>query len=177
MHMNLRICGAAIMVVISLGLPSWGQASTAREQSVFDAETLAVDHPVAIPSDVLNLISEDKDVKQVMESQNLPHGKAPREWFSASCISRANPDKELYLIIANGPLIGAHVTTFWLVSNGSGENSPTVLFRTTADQLKIGGTDASGYPRITAVRLTAAKVTESIYHLVDGRYVPLRSVK
>jgi hypothetical protein len=123
-----------------------------------------------------NFYRKTKDVRQVMQSQHSPlTSAAPKGWFYASFISRANSDRKLYLVIGNGPLIGAHATTFWLVKGGGGESSPTIIFKATADQLKIGRTDASGYPEITAVRLTATSVADAVYHFVSGKYVLVHS--
>jgi hypothetical protein len=178
MNMHRKFFGSLLAGAISLGTASWCQSQNSHEQRVFNAESRAVDHPVAIPSEVLNLLSEDKDVIQVMGSQNISlAGPAPKDWFSACIISRANLDEKLYLVIGNGPLTGAHATTFWLVKSGRGEAIPTVLFKITADQLKIGKTEVSGYPSITVVRFTATSVTDAVYNFVSGKYVLLHSTK
>jgi hypothetical protein len=176
MKMNRKLVCAISVVAISLGTASWCKSQSSPEQRVFNAESLVVDHPIAIPSKILKLLSEDKDVMQVMESQNGSlTSSALKDWFSACLISRANSDRKLYLVIGNGPLIGAHATTFWLVKDGRGKSIPTVIFKTTADQLKIGKTDDSGYPEITAVHLTATSVSDAVYQFVSGKYVLLHA--
>ena len=58
-----------LMVVIVTVTPTC-KSQTSKEQRVFDAETLAVDRPVAIPPEVLAILSKDSDVKRVLEAQS-----------------------------------------------------------------------------------------------------------
>jgi hypothetical protein len=120
---------------------------------------------------MLKLLSLDEDVKQAAEDQDGPSKAVPKEWFSASLVSMARPTEKLYLLVGNGPLVGAHVTTFWLLRKGPAGTSPSVLLKVTADQLEIGKPDSSGYPKITAVRLTATTMRDTIYRFLAGKYV------
>ena len=172
-------CNALInlLMVVALAMAPQCQSQTGAEQRVFDAETLAVDRPVAISAEVLALLSKDSDVKQVLIANQPSTSTIPKGWLSASQVSKGSSDEKLYLVIGNGPLAGAHGTTFWLVGNDKGSGRPAVLLKITADRLEIGKIGSFGYPRITAVRLTAKSMNDAVYHFVAGKYVLLHSVK
>ena len=166
-----------LLMVVALAIAPQCQSQTVTEQRVFDAETLALDRPVVIPPEVLALLSKDSDVKQVSEANQGSTSTIPKGWFSASQVSKGSSDEKLYLVIGNGPLAGAHGTTFWLVGNDKSSRRPAVLLKITADRLEIGKTGSFGYPEITAVRLTAKSMNDAVYHFVAGKYVLLHPAK
>ncbi|MEZ2346469.1 hypothetical protein [Terriglobus sp. RCC_193] len=170
----LRPLIVLIMLAVA-GAASYGQAK--EEQRIFDAESSAVTKPVPVPPEMLKLLSMDKDVKEAVENQGVQGKVIPQEWFSASLVSTARPTEKMYLLVGNGPLVGAHVTTFWLAKNGRSGAGPSVLLKATADRLEIGKVDSSGYPKITIVRLTATSMSDAIYHFIAGKYVPLHATK
>lgn len=173
-HRNALI---TFLLAVVLTMAPLSEAQILNEQRTFDAETLAVDHPVSIPSGVLSLLFNDSDVKQVAGANQDSPGNVPKDWFSASEVSRGPSDKKLYLVLGKGPLTGAHGTTFWLVGNDKSSGRPSVLLKITADRLEIGKKGKSGYPTITSVRLTAKSMTDDVYHFVACKYVLLHSVK
>ena len=166
-----RVMASAIVVLLAAVCGTLGYSQAKGEQRVFDAESATLQNPVPVPQDVLQLLSTDADVKNATEGKS---GPLPKDWFSASVISTARPSEKLYLVVGNGPLVGAHVTTFWLVGRSRPGSAPVVLLKAVADRLEVGKPDASGYPKVTAVRLTASMMRDTIYHFASGKYVPMR---
>ncbi len=167
-----------LVILVMLAVPyvaSYGQAK--QEQRIFDAESSTVTNPIPVPPEMLKLLSVDEDVKLAAKNQKEQGVVIPQEWFSASLVSTSRSNEKLYLLVGNGPLVGAHVTTFWLVKEGRPGTGPSVLLKETADRLEIGKADSSGYPRITAVRLTATSMGDTVYRFTAGKYVPFHPAK
>lgn len=145
-----------------------------HEQTVFNAQDLRVKRPVDIPPPILSVLADDEYVSSMKENAPGNASFPPKDWFAASLLVVRQPSSRLYLILGKGPLVGAHVTTFWLVECGMNAKLPTVLLRVVADQLIVGKIDSSGYPKLTAVVVTQAAVTDTAYRFTSGKYMPTR---
>lgn len=152
-----------------------------REQKSFNADDGAptVEHPVPIPEAIFEILSKDDEfVQEALADHAWAIDQSPKNgWLTSSLVSKENSRGELYLVVGDGGLAGAHGTTFWLVKNGGGVRKPRILLKITTDQLEIGKIDASGYPIITAFRETAISMTDLIFHFVGGKYTLLRVKK
>jgi hypothetical protein len=152
-----------------------------QEQKSFNADDEAptVEHPVPIPAAVFEILSKDDEfVQEALADHGWAIDQGPKNgWLTASLVSKKDSSGELYLVVGNGSLAGAHGTTFWLVKNDGGGRRSRILFKITTDQLEIGRIDASGYPVLTAVRETAVSMTDMIFHFVAGKYTLFRTKK
>lgn len=169
----LSLCFLVVVLTFGSGGLSAEDQKT-HEQTVFNAQDLRIKRPVDIPQPILSVLADDEYVSSMKEDAPGNAGFPPKDWFAASLLVNRHPGQRLYLILGKGPLVGAHVTTFWLVEFGDSSKPPTVLLRVTADQLIVGKTDPSGYPKITAVVVTQAAVTDATYHFTSGKYLPVR---
>jgi len=151
-----------------------------QEQKSFDADDGAptVQHPVPIPAAVFEILSKDDEfVQEALGDHGWPIDENPKNgWLTASLVSKANSSGDLYLVVGDGSLAGAHGTTFWLVKNGEDGNKPRILLKITADALDIGKIGSSGYPVITA-SYTEANMSDEVFHFVAGRYRLLHEKK
>jgi len=145
-----------------------------HEQTVFNAQDLRVERPVDIPQPILSVLANDEYVSSMKEDAPGNASFPPRDWFAASLLVTRKSGSRLYLILGKGPLVGAHVTTFWLVEFGVDAKPPTVLLRVAADQLIVGKHDASSYPKVTAVVVTQQAVTDTTYRFSSGKYLSVR---
>lgn len=136
-----------------------------HEQRLFDIEEKVVSK-VPIPRSILTLLAkEDEDVRSSIKSHDV------KDSYSATLISRGNPEDKLYLIMGSSVVDDASVSKFWLVQSSGEEGRPAVIFRNTVYMLEIGNLDASGYPVLTTVAQTKAVVTETVFHFTAGKYV------
>jgi hypothetical protein len=84
------------------------------EQMHFSAEHTGVEEQVPIPEDVLAILRQDEMVRTLLEDEKLSAEKLPRTWFSASAIHLSNPGQVDLVVVGEGPILGANVTTFWV---------------------------------------------------------------
>jgi hypothetical protein len=159
-------------ILVALSSPIRCQTQKIHEQKIFNAEDLKVERPVEIPKQVLMLLAKDDLVSSATEDTEYSAGLPHKEWFAASLVSRDKSEEKLYLILGKGPLLGSHVTTFWLVGHDNRTSEPAVLFCAAADQLIIGKMDESGYPKLTVVVMTQNSVIDTVLHYVAGKYIP-----
>lgn len=116
----MKIRSSVIFLLVVLPVCGQGLAQdnpqVRHEQLQFSAEDERVKKPVDIPEDVLAILSKDELVSRVLGYAKLPASKLPQDWFSASAIHLSSQDKVDLVVVAEGPLRGANVTTFWLFS-------------------------------------------------------------
>ena len=114
----MNVYGRAFVAsgVLVLGLISGAQEKLehSREQTKFSAEAEAVNHPVAIPDDVLSLLEHDDMVKETLKDPDPAVQTVQSSWFSASQVHLAGPGEEALVILAEGQLRGANVIMFWV---------------------------------------------------------------
>src|SRR6185437_5775044 len=103
-----------VLIVASSSLAEPSGISRTSEQTKFSAEDSGLRNPIPIPKDVLALLIRDKGVQDELEYDHLSVEKLPTSWFSASTIHLSASDKPSIIVQAEGPLLGANVTTFWV---------------------------------------------------------------
>src|ERR1700691_6164995 len=85
----MRKAGMLVLFVATLFVvatqPAPGQPELRqKEQTHFSAEDENVNHPVAIPAEVLALLAKDSQVRDVLDDQNIAPANLPASWFSAA---------------------------------------------------------------------------------------------
>ena len=166
----MKIRSLAIVLLIVLSVCGQGSAQDKQpvrsEQRHFSAEDPGVKKPVAIPDDVLAILSKDEFIRDVLEDEKTLAGKLPQTWFSASAIHLGGPDKIDLVVVGVGPLMGANVTTFWVFrATPSGHE---LALTAAAHDLNVMKTSWKGYREIELVSATAEQVS-SVMLRWDGK--------
>ncbi|HEY6969800.1 MAG TPA: hypothetical protein VJA94_11390, partial [Candidatus Angelobacter sp.] len=116
--MNIKQTAGTLLIIVVLIIGTAGIAQRkgpdASEQTEFSAEDSAVKNPVPVPADVLNILRKDDLVRNILEDQKIPAEQMPASWFSASAIHLSSPKREDLVVVAEGPLAGGNVVTFWV---------------------------------------------------------------
>jgi len=160
---------AALFLVLSLGPPtnSAGQGAPAA-QSYFSAEDSSVEKPIPLPQDVRATLSKDELVRNEAENDGIPINAIPSSWFSASVVHLTSPSKGDLLVVAQGPLRGSNVTTFWVFA-GSRDGFQLVL-TAPAHDLRIRSSRSRAYRDIETTSMTASQVASDVYRFNGKRY-------
>lgn len=138
------------------------------QQRHFSAEVAGVDLPVAIPQDVLAILRNDQMVRNGIEDENLPAEKMPPSWFSASAIHLSNSSKVDLVVVAQGPLAGANVTTFWVFRATS--RGYELVLTAPAHDLAVMNTRWKGYRDIELISLTGVQISTVLCRFDGKRY-------
>jgi hypothetical protein len=145
------------------------------EQTHFSAEDEGVKHPVPIPADVMAILRVDESVENAtayLESDGFTSSELTSKLFSASKIALGSSRQEDLIVVAEGPLRGANVTTFWIFFHG-GEGY-TLAFKFFAHDLIVKESRSNGYRDLEMLEATAATVTDISFRF-DGREYKLFS--
>jgi hypothetical protein len=157
-----------LLVVLSVCGPgsAQGKQPIRSEQRHFSLEDSKVKRPVAIPVDVLAILSKDELVRDVLENDNLPADKLPQSWFLASAIHLGDTDEIDLVVVGEGPLIGANVTTFWVFR--ATPNGHELALTAVAHDLTVKKTSWKGYREIELLSTTAMQQS-SVMLRWDGK--------
>jgi hypothetical protein len=135
-----------------------------HEQTNFSAEDESVKDPVAIPSQVMTLLSKDELVRDGMENENITPNKPPSSWFSVSQITGS---KDL-IVVAEDPLVGANIVTFWVFIQSNGQYKLALMTR--AHNLSVEKSRSHGYRNITASAENCCQLTTAHFHFDGTEY-------
>lgn len=147
--------------------------SHSTEQLAFSAEDSAVKKPVAIPADVMAILAKDEMVKNELENENLPVDKIPAEWFSASAVHLSKANLTDYVVMAEPPLAGGNVVTFW-VFRDTGHGHDLVLTAPEHD-LIVKKTRSNGYRDIELDAMTAVTISTVLCRFDGKQYKEYKS--
>ena len=149
------------------------------EQVQFSAEDETVKRPIVLPYEALRVIEEDPSVAEGLKNEAPPTTQIPKGWLMASEVHLAGPDEKDIIVVATGSLLGANVTTFWVLRPS--RRGYELLLSAPAHDLVIKGTRFKGYKDIELVSATALDVsTESLrfdgkkYDVHEQRSKPIR---
>lgn len=144
----------------------------AREQVVFNAED-AIQHPVGVPAEVLQLLRRDERNRTCLED-NQSADDIPPTWFTASEID-LNNDKEKDLIVkANNPcLFGANIDPFWVFRKST--DGYELVLRVHTLSLEVLDISTRGYRDIRTQAATAKEVLTTMYKFDGNKYKAMRS--
>jgi hypothetical protein len=143
------------------------------EQLHFSAEDPGVKVPAIVPGDVLAILQEDEMVRAAVEDERPPAKKAPTSWFSASEIHLRSADEVDFIVMAEGPLGGANVTTFWVfVFTAEGYQ---LALTAPAHDLIVENQRLKGYRNIELTSMTAVQISTVLLRFDGKRYTEYRS--
>jgi hypothetical protein len=140
-----------------------------KEQTSFSAEDEHVEHSCPIPSDAMSILRKDEFVKTVLANDPDALKESPQNLFEASTVHLHSATENDLVVIAEGPLVGGNVTTFWVF-----QQAPTgmklVVGNAHTHDLEILRTRTLGYRDIKLTGATAVEYTETILHFDGTRY-------
>lgn len=168
----IRIRSSAVALLIYLSV--CGQGSTQikqplpSEQMQFSAEDEGVKRPVAIPDDVLAILSKDEFIRDVLEDEKPAVGKLPQAWFSASAIHLGGPNETDLVVLGEGPLRGANVITFWVFRPTP--HGHELVLTAPAHDLIVKNKRWKGYQEIELASATAVQLTSVLFRWNGRKY-------
>jgi hypothetical protein len=143
-------------------------------QRQFSAEDERVKCPVTLPAKVGAALAKDPYVVDLLSRLGLPAGTVPRSWYLASEVRLNGPGERHFVVIGNGPLLGANVTKFWIFGLNRGRVT-VPLSAAVAHDLIINETSSNGYKNIELLAGTAVTVSTVLLKFKNGRYTVARS--
>jgi hypothetical protein len=156
------------LLVMCVPAPSAGKEPHPSEQLVFSAEESEVKKPVALPHDVLAILQQDEMVRNALEDEGLPPKKLPPSWFSGSEIHLSNSRNADIVVVANPPLAGGNMTTFWVFC-ATAQGYKLVL-RAPAHTLRIENMRRRGHRDIDLISATAVEVSTVLCRFDGEKY-------
>ncbi len=116
----------------------------------------------------MTLLSEDGLVRDALKYDNITPDKLPPSWFSASQISLGpNASKDL-IVVAEPPLLGANIVTFWVFIQSNSQYKLALM--TGAHDLLLEKHRSQGYRNITASAETCCRITTVHFHFNGAEY-------
>jgi hypothetical protein len=143
------------------------------EQSHFSAEDAGVQRPMAIPKDVIAILTQDDLVRTALKNQKLPVEKLPLSWFSAAGIHLGNANETDVVVMAEKELHGANATTFWIFRSTS--KGHQLVLTAPAHDLKVKNVQWLGYREIGLVSMTANRISTVLCRFDGRKYAQYKS--
>jgi hypothetical protein len=172
----IRVVSSAIVLLVLLTVCGRGSAQgkehVSAEQRHFSAEDAGVQRPIPLPDDVLAILSKDELVRDVLEDENPPEGQLPQAWFSVSTIHLSSKDINDLVVVGKGPLRGANVITFWVIS--STPHGHELVLNAPAHDLIVKNTSWKGYRQIEMSGETAVVYTSVLFRWDGRKYAKYR---
>jgi hypothetical protein len=156
------------LLVMCVPAPSAGKEPHPSEQVVFSAEESEVEKPVALPHDVLATLAQDEMVRNVLEDEGMLPEKIPPSWFSASEIHLSNSRDADIVVVANPPLAGGNVTTFWVFCATA--HGYKLVLLAPAHTLRVKNTRRRGHRDIELTSATAVEVSTVLCRFDGEKY-------
>jgi hypothetical protein len=150
-------------------------------QSNFSAEDGRVHHPVRIPDAVFRALAEHEASRMYLEDESgaSRDGQKPTppkpDWYSAEKLRSPSSEIELYMVQGIGPLLGANVTQFWLVSYKAGTRQAVILWYEPEHYVSLRYRAGDPYPEIDAAKMSAVHIWNARFRYLNGRYVVVHS--
>ena len=143
-----------------------GCGRQAKEQTRFSAGDDAVENPIAMPSNIADLLSKDPFVRTTMEQERVSSDSFPSDWFQVSELHLSRSEEPDLIVVGDGPLRGANITTFWLYRPV--QDGYELLLKPSAYLLDIKESRSHQYRDIELSSTTATMTTISVLKY-DGR--------
>lgn len=162
------IAGLFILIAANSSLAEPSGVSGTSEQTHFSAEDSGVRNPIPIPKDVLAYLSKNEGVRDELENDHISVEKLPMSWFSASAIHLSGSGNADIIVKAEGPLLGANVTTFWVFSTTA--RGHELVLTAPAHDLFVKKTRWKGHRIIELASMTAVQVSTALYRFNGKQY-------
>lgn len=157
------LCVSTISVLQSL------PAQQANDpQFHFTVEDESVRSPVAIPADVLDILRNDDNVKNVLESANVAKQSLPMKWFSASSVQLGPSAENDLVVVGMPPVAGGNVAPFWIF-RGTRRGHELVLVAFAHD-LIVRKSRSKGYRDIELASMSASQLSTVIFRFDGSKY-------
>ena len=153
---------------------SHSRAKPAGEQLVFSAEDESVREPSNLPDEVKPVLSSDDDVRSLLEEKGIPASKLPATWFSAGRVHLRNRNIDDLIVVGEGPVKGANVTTFWLFTPGA--NGLQLALKVFSHTLLLKDDRTRGLREIESRSASAVEVFRVSYRYDGLQYKSYREV-
>ena len=128
---------------------------------------------MAIPKDVMAILTKDNLVRTALKNHNMPAEKLPAVWFSAAEIRLGNSNEKDLVVMAEGELRGMNVITFWIfLTTRKGHE---LVLAAPAHDLKVKNVQWQGYREVGLVSMTASQVSTSLCRFDGRKYVQYKS--
>ena len=139
----------------------------AQTQKNFSIEG-KVQKPIDLPSEVMQLLIADKDVREVLDGERTATNKVPSDWYSATEVQLAPNATPSIIVIGHSPIGGAHAAWFWIFQ--STQNHWRVVLHAVGDELSVLNRSTAGAFDMEASYFTASTIYEWIYRYDGQRY-------
>ena len=144
----------------------------------FNTETTSLKHPVQLPPEVLQLLTNDKEDfpkgtpegLRCSDHEHSPNANEPQEQILCTTLHLSSSPGTDYLIIGVGALRGAHIVPFWIIHRGT--EVPVLYFKTRADALTILSSTNNGYRELVATFVygAGARIRDERYRFNGKSY-------
>jgi hypothetical protein len=171
--MKIATFSLAAILVMSTSLRGTGKGPHASEQMHFSAEEAGVKKPVALPADVLSILRKDKMVRNVLENEGIPPEEIPLSWFSASAVHLTRSHKQDLVVVAEGPLAGGNVVTFWVFSVTN--HGYELVLTAPAHDLIVKSTRWNGFRDIELTSMSAVQINSVLCRFDGKKYAGYRT--
>ena len=146
----------------------------AGEQLVFRAEDQGVQVPVGLPEDLKPVLARDEYVQSLLEEKKLSVQQLPVTWFSVASVHLGGHKDYDLVVVGQGPVRGANVTTFWVFCPAEGGWQQALKVSTHTLLLKDAHT--RGLREIDAESASAAEVFRVSYRYDGLQYKSYKEV-
>ena len=172
----MKSASIASVLIFGLNLTcSYGvqaQRHAQPEQREFSAEDEGVQRSVAIPQSVLDILTKDEMVRNILESEVPPLKSPPPSWFSASEVHLAGPNEKDLVVVGAGKLRGANVVTFWVFRPVAGGYD--LVLTAASHDLSVKKARWKGYREIELSAATAVEFFSTTFRWDGTKYVNFR---
>jgi hypothetical protein len=159
-------------LALSTALFSQSKQISETEQTHFSAEDLSVQKPAAIPKEIQEFLLRDDSVREVLASEDsLPTG-FPSSWFLASIVHLGARNERDFVLVGQGPLLGANITRFWVFRQKISGYDEVV--RESAHDLILSSNRWNGMREIELISATAVEVHAVVLRFNGALYQPIR---
>ncbi len=158
-----------VCVALCLLVQSTANAAGA-EQRLFSMEDESVKNPASVPPEVIALLARDSQVRDALTDEHLAPDAVPSSWLLASEIHLGSASEKDLVVMANGPLQGANVTTFWIFRPT--DHRYELLLKAPAQTLAVKNRCSNGYRDIELWSATAVTESRVLCKFKGGTYLP-----
>jgi hypothetical protein len=145
------------------------QKGAEPQQTQFTAEDHDVKRPVAIPSEVMDILSKDERVRNALEYEHLDPKQLPKSWFSASATHLGPSSRSDLIVEAQDGLRGANVIMLWVFC--ATESGFRLVLAAPAHDLEILRTRWNGYRELELSAETPVTFTAAWFRWNGSAYV------
>jgi hypothetical protein len=170
---------SAVFVCVASLCPGQVRQSPIEQRS-FGAEDQNFEHPVSLPSTVLDILRKQDEVKDALDMENVPSGDPPSTWFLASKVHLAGPNEKDIVVMGKCPVCGANVVPFWVFRPD--EHGHELILAAGGLRLDITPRRSNGYLEIETGMVAQQKPWTNVwrfngksYQLASGKKRPYHS--